>query len=226
VNREATPVSHFQLAIANKAYSSWSLRAWLYLKESGIPFEEVRVPLYTPEWDARIGGLSPSGRLPALKDGDLLVWDSWAIMDHAQARCPAAVGWPEDRAARATALSASAEMHSGFSALREEMPFNCRRRVPGLDFSAPALEDAERVREIWRHCRSRFGGNGPWLFGEFCRADVLYAPIVLRFETYGIPLDGLERAYAESVLALAQVREWVAGAEAEEEVLEDYERRA
>lgn len=214
-----------QLAIANKAYSSWSLRAWLHLKTSGIPFEEIRLPLDTEAWDARIGSLSPSGRLPALRDGDLLVWDSWAIMDHAQARYPDAVGWPEEPTARATALSVAAEMHSGFFALREEMPFNCRRRVPGLAFSAPALEDAERVREIWRRCRSRFGGGGPWLFGEFCRADVMYAPVVLRFETYGVPMGGLERAYADSVLALAEVREWVAGAEAETEVLEDYERR-
>lgn len=213
-----------QLFIANKNYSSWSLRAWLFMKRSGIPFEERRIPLYTREWEEGVGGVSPSGRLPALRDGDLVVWDSWAIMEHLRSARAGAVGWPSGEAARAVALSVSAEMHSGFLALRDEMPFNCRKRLPGVRFSEAAAEEADRVRQIWQGCRERFGGGGAWLFGGFSQADVMYAPVVLRFRTYGIALKGAARAYADSVLGLPEIQEWVHDAEAEPEVLEDYER--
>jgi glutathione S-transferase len=214
-----------ELTIANKNYSSWSLRAWLHLKNSGIAFEERRVPLYTTEWDSLIASRSPSGRLPALRDGDVAVWDSWAIIEYARSKFPGAVGWPAGERARAAALSVGAEMHSGFMALRGEMPLNCRRRIPGLIFSQEAQEDVARVKEIWRECRREFGADGPWLFGGFTVADVMYAPVALRFQTYGVVLEGPLEAYAGAVLALPEVREWVAGAEAESEVLEAYERK-
>jgi glutathione S-transferase len=219
-------MSEMRLYIANKNYSSWSLRPWLHLKQSGIPFTEHRVPLYTREWDEKIPQISPSGRLPALKDGEVTVWDSLAIIMYVLGKFPHAVGWPSDDKARATALAVSAEMHSGFMTLRQEMPLNCRARFPGLTFSEEALGDAARIKEIWRSCRERFGAAGPWLFGSFSVADVMYAPIALRFDTYCIPVEGLEQDYAQALLGLPAIREWVGAAKKEKEVLEQYERKA
>ena len=219
-------MSDFQLYIANKNYSSWSLRPWLHLKQSGIPFTEHRVPLYTREWDETIPKISPSGRLPALRDGEVVVWDSLAIIEYARDRFPEAVGWPSGAAARAMALSVSAEMHSGFAALRQEMPMNCRAGVPGLAISEEASEDVARIKDVWRSCRENFGAGGPWLFGGFTVADVMYAPIALRFQTYCIPLEGREQAYAQALVELPAMRDWVREAAIEKEVLEAYERKA
>jgi glutathione S-transferase len=213
------------LYIANKNYSSWSLRAWLYMKLSGIPFEERRVPLYTPEWDEEVPKVSPSGRLPALHDGPAVVWDSLAIITYLLGKFPGAVGWPQGDGARAEALSVSAEMHSGFMALRQEMPLNCRAKIRGVAFSEEALEDAARIRQIWRSGREGSGAKGPWLFGELSIADVMFAPVALRFRTYDLPMEGPVRAYAEALANAPAVREWVQGAFEEKEVLEQYERK-
>ena len=212
-----------ELVIGNKAYSSWSLRGWLSLKESGQPFEEVRLPLYTQQWEQHIGGLSPSGRVPVLRHGDIVVWDSLAICEYMRERFPGAVGWPEEPQARAAARSVSAEMHSGFQHIREEMPFNCRTRVDGLTFSDGALDDVARTRAIWRDCRSTFGTRGPWLFGSFSIADIMFAPVALRFITYGVPLQGVENAYAETVSGMPAVQEWCAAAREEKEIIPQYE---
>ncbi len=219
------PAAGLALVIGNKNYSSWSFRAWLYLQESGIPFREIRVPLYTPEWDRTMGGLSPSGRVPVLVDGRVTVWETVAIFEYLRERCPGAVGWPQDPNARAVARAVSAEMHSGFLAVREEMPFNCRARLPGLAFTTDALEEVARVGEIWRTCRRNFGADGPWLFGRFSIADVMYAAVALRFVTYGVDLGEVERAYVSAVLDLGSVRRWLSEAEAEQEVIPQYERR-
>lgn len=218
-------MSELKLYIANRNYSSWSLRPWLHLKQSGIAFEEHRIPMNTREWDEKIPPVSPSGRLPALHDGPVVVWDSLAIISYILGKFPDAVGWPKDDKARAVALSVSAEMHSGFMALRQEMPLNCRAKIRGVSFSEEALEDAARVRHIWRSCREGGSAKDPWLFGEFSVADVMFAPVALRFMTYDIPMEGPVRAYAEALANLPAVREWVAGASSEKEVLEAYERQ-
>jgi glutathione S-transferase len=214
----ARRMSGLTLVIANKNYSSWSLRAWLFLRHTGVSFREIRVGLDEPDTRARIAQYSPSGRVPVLVDGDLTVWDSLAICEYLNERVPEVHGWPADREARAVARSVSAEMHSGFQALRNELPMNCRarRRVTP---SAAALADIERVRSIWESCRSRYGAGGPWLFGPFSIADTMYAPVVLRFRTYAVELDGSAAAYAHTVLSDAAMNEWLAAALAETEIV-------
>ena len=217
-------MGELELVIANKNYSSWSLRAWLYLKASGVPFKETRVPLYTEEWDSRIGEYSPSGKLPVLVDGGLKVWDSLAIIAHVLESRPGAVGWPRETEARAVARSVSAEMHSGFMALRSAMPMNCRAEIKGFVPPSEAAEDADRVKQIWEECRVRFGADRPWLFGEISVADVMFAPVALRFKTYGVEVSGRARDYYDAVLAMDHVRAWVDAAIAEKEVIKDYEQ--
>lgn len=218
-------MSSLEIVIGNKAYSSWSLRGWLAVKLSGRPFVEVRIPMYTDQWEKRIGGLSPSGRVPVLRDDDTVVWDSLAIGEYMAENYPGSVGWPHERTARAAARSVVAEMHSGFAHMREEMPFNCRVQVPGLRFSPQAMEDAARAQSIWRDCRATYGSGGPWLFGTFSLADIAYVPMALRFLTYGIPLGPLESDYSEAVRNHPAVREWCEDARTEAEVIPEYERR-
>lgn len=210
-------MSDLTLVIGNKNYSSWSLRPWLALRVAGIPFQEVRIPLYRPDTLAELRAWSPSGLVPLLRDGDLRVWDSLAICETLAERFPEAGLWPADRAARAVARSASAEMHAGFAGLRNAMSMNIRRRYPDKGRTPECLADIERVLAIWRDCRTRFGAGGDFLFGRFGIADAMYAPVVLRFQTYAVALDGVARAYAEAVLALPAMREWIAAAETEAE---------
>jgi glutathione S-transferase len=217
-------MSDLTLVIGNKNYSSWSLRPWLLLRQAGIPFEEVRIPLYGPDSAAQIARYSPAGKLPVLLDGATRVWESLAICEWLAERFPEAGGWPADGAARAEARSVAAEMHAGFTSLRAELPMNCRGRRDGVKPSPAALTQIERVRELWRACRERHGRGGPFLFGRFGIADAMYAPVVLRFETYGIPLAGAAREFADAILALPALREWVEAARAESEVLEKFER--
>jgi len=216
-----------ELVIGNKNYSSWSLRAWLYLRESGIEFEEVLISLYADDSAERIARFTPAGRVPVLLDGDVVVWDSLAIIEHVRQRSSGAVGWPADRVARARAWSIAAEMHSGFLALREELPQNVRGRSPvALDrLSLPARRQVERVFEIWSECRRDHGARGDWLFGHFSIADVVYAPVALRFLTYCIPLPADVRPYVEAVAGLGSVRDWIADAELEPESLDFIDER-
>jgi glutathione S-transferase len=206
------------LVIGNKNYSSWSLRAWLFLRHTGATFREIRIGLDEPDTRERIAQYSPAGRVPVLIDGELTVWDSLAICEYLHEKFPAAGGWPAAAAARAQARAVSAEMHSGFQALRNEMPMNirARRRVSA---SAAATADIARVVASWESCRERHGAGGPFLFGRFSIADAMYAPVVFRFRTYGVPLGGAAAAYAEALLADAAVREWTAAALAETEVV-------
>ena len=203
------------LVIGNKNYSSWSLRAWLLLRTFGIEFDELQLELDTPGFEARIGAYSPSRRVPALRDGEVLVWDSIAIAEYANERWLGGRGWPAGRAARAHARAISAEMHGGFTALRSELPFNCRKRVPGRAFSAATSADIARVLSIWREARVRFGADGDFLFGAFGIADAMYAPVVLRFIGHGVPLDDVARAYADAITTLDSMREWLAAAATE-----------
>src|SRR5512139_1086452 len=212
------------LVIGNKNYSSWSLRPWLVLRQAGIPFEEVRIPLYRPGSTEALAAWSPSGKVPALHDGDLRVWDSLAICEYLNERFPDKQLWPRDAAARAVARSISAEMHSGFSALRENMSMNIRARYPGKGRTAASLTDVDRIVAIWTDCRARFGGGGECLFGRFGIADAMYAPVALRFQTYDVALTGAVKDYADAVLALPALQAWVADAVAETERIAMFER--
>lgn len=203
------------LIIGSKNYSSWSLRPWLLLRQFGVEFHEVKLPLDTPEFYARIRDYSPTGRVPVLHDGELRVWDSLAIAEYANERFLDGRGWPAHIAARAQARAISAEMHSGFAALRRELPMNCRKRVRADSISvdamsADAAHDIARVKAIWRQARERHAGEGAFLFGAFGIADAMYAPVVLRFISYDVALDPLERSYVDTIAALPALREWLA----------------
>ena len=211
----------YKLVIANRNYSSWSLRAWLHLVESKIDFEEIRIALFTKTWQEEIARYSPGGRVPVLLDDGITVWDSLAIMEYVREQCPDAVGWPEAAAARAHARSISAEMHSGFLAVRDELPQNLRvrREMDIGQLSAACRQQIRRIDEMWADCRRQYGGAGTWLFGDFSIADVMFAPVALRFVTYSISVSGLAREYVDAVGELASVQQWIEAAQAESESL-------
>ncbi len=208
-------MTELTLIIGNKAVSSWSLRPWLALKQTGLPFREVQVLLRRPETKAEILKHSPSGKIPCLIDGTLSVWDSLAILEHLNELKPEARLWPKDRAARAIARAVSAEMHSGFAALRQHLPMDLKREPAPGTWPADAAADIERVQAIWAECRTRFGVGGPFLFGHFTAADAIYAPVVTRFHRYGVRLDPVLAAYRDAVLALPAMQEWTAAAQKE-----------
>jgi glutathione S-transferase len=213
-----------KLVIGNKNYSSWSMRPWLALKVAGVAFEEVFIPLYTGEADKkRILAVTPSGKVPALIDGDVTVWDSLAIIEYVAERFPQAALWPEDRAARAHARSISAEMHSGFMALRNECGMNLHRPVGAIALSAEARANIARIQDIWRECRQRYGKSGPFLFGGFSGADAMFAPVVHRFRTYAIEGTPAARDYMAAMMALPAFEEWTRAALAETLVIERFE---
>lgn len=214
------------LIIGNKNYSSWSMRPWVVMRQARIPFREVFVPLYRPDSGDALGKWSPSGKVPALHDGDIRVWDSLAICEYLNERHPDKQLWPVDDAARAMARSVSAEMHSGFTALRSQMSMNIRARRIGQGRTEESLADIARVIAIWNDCRETWGAGGDFLFGRFSIADAMYAPVVLRFLTYGVALDGAAKAYAEAVRALPAVQAWVADAAVETERIDVFERDA
>jgi len=207
-----------ELIIGNKNYSSWSLRPWLLLEHARIPFRERRIALDTTGTDALLAPHCPAGRVPALLDGELRVWESLAICEYIAERFPHAGAWPADAAARAVARAAAAEMHAGFAALRAELPFNCRARR-AVEPSAQAREDIARIFELWGDCRRRFGAGGPWLCGAFSIADAMYAPVVLRFSTYGIDVPEPLGPFCAAVTGHAAVRAWVEAARRETEII-------
>src|SRR3954468_1735677 len=212
------------LVIGNKNYSSWSMRPWLALKAAGIAFNEVQIPLYTGEADKqRILKFTGSGKVPALVDGDVTIWDSLAIIEYAAERFPAAKLWPRDAALRAHARSVSAEMHSGFAALRNECGMNLHRPVGGKAVSADARADIARIQESWSECRTRYGKGGPYLFGAFSGADAMYAPVVHRFRTYAIDVSEEVRNYMHTMMALPAFQEWTRAGLAETLVIEKFE---
>jgi glutathione S-transferase len=210
----------YTLVIGDKNLSSWSLRPWLALKQCGIPFAEECIRLRQPDSKAEILRHSPSGKVPALKTRTGAVWDSLAILDYLAERHPEHKLWPSNEEARAAARSISAEMHSGFATLRNDMPMDLLAKLPAPPLS-PALEaDIGRIAAIWKDTRGRFGQGGPFLFGAFSIADAMYAPVATRFRTYGVDLgrfgdDGTGAAYAETILALPAMEEWTRGAEQE-----------
>ncbi len=214
------------IIIGNRNYSSWSLRPWLALRRTGAPFEEVAIQLRQPDTAATIARYSPSGRLPALRHGAATIWDSLAICEHLADAFPAAKLWPADREARSQARAASAEMHAGFGELRRLLPMDIVRRWPIGDRLAKVAADVERISGIWRDCRQRFGrhganGPGDFLFGGFSIADAMFAPVVTRFVTYGVPLDEVCSKYVTAVTGWPAMQDWTAAAKAEPWVVND-----
>ena len=218
-----------KLIIGNKAYSSWSLRGWLACKQAGLPFEEVVVPLYDQDWDKRRQGdeFAPSsGKVPILWDGDIVVWDSLAIVEFLNDKTGDSKFWPKDDAARAMARSMAAEMHSGFAALRNKHGMNIRQVYPPKRPDDDVVAELTRLMEIWAQARARFGGTGPFLFGEFGAADIMYAPVCTRIVTYQLPVARFAAAYIEAVLTHPFMQDWIAGAQEEEWVIEKFEHAA
>lgn len=215
-----------KLFIGNKAYSSWSLRGWLACRHSGLPFEEVVVPLYDAEWDKRREGdeFAPSsGKVPILWDGDIVVWDSMAIIAYLDELTGGAQFWPEDKAARAMARSMAAEMHSGFAALRRECGMNIRRRFPPSAKSPEVMADLSRIYELWAQARARYGDGGDYLFGSYGAADIMYAPVCTRIVTYSLPVPRFAAAYIEAMYNRSCMQDWIAHAQEEEWVIEKFE---
>ena len=212
------------LVIGNKNYSSWSMRPWMALKGAGIAFDEIVIPLYTGDADKqRILDVTQSGKVPALVDGDITVWDSLAIIEYAAERFPDARLWPQDVVARAHARSISAEMHSGFMALRNECGMNIHRPIRSKSLSDDAKANIARIQQIWTECRARYGGQGPYLFGAFSGADAMYAPVIHRFRTYAIDVTPPVRDYMDTMQANAAFKEWSDAALAETLVIERFE---
>jgi len=212
------------LFIGNKNYSSWSLRAWFLLSQAEIDFEEVRIPLDTPEFSDRIGSVSPAGKVPVLMLGDCPVWDSLAIAETVVERWPEKTLWPSDARMRARARSVSAEMHSGFAALREAMPMNCRAMGRKVTLTDAVTADINRILGIWSDCHSRYGSDKGWLFERFSVADAMYAPVVFRFRTYGIAVPESASAYPEQVMKSKAIQSWLAASESETELVEADEK--
>jgi glutathione S-transferase len=203
-----------KLVIGDKNLSSWSLRPWMLLKHLGIPFEEIKLPLDTPEFRAEIGRYSPTGRVPVLIDGTARIWDSLAICEYLNELADGKA-WPSEREARAEARCISAEMHSGFQALRST--WGLRAAATGLRVPLPAdaAGDVARIDAIWSECRSRYSVHGPWLFGRYSIADAMYSPVALRFKTYGPKLLPTSRTYLRHVLADPHLQLWIRDAEQE-----------
>ena len=208
-----------RLIIGNKNYSSWSLRAWFLMREAGIDFDEHRIALDTEATGQEIAAYTAAGRVPVLLLGDVTVWDTMAIAETLAERWPDKHLWPADADMRAHARSISAEMHSGFDVLRAQMPMNCRamgRRVPLPD---ELTNNIDRIIAIWTDCHRRYGEIGPWLFGDFSIADAMFAPVVLRFRTYGINLNESAGFYPQRLLESEAMQEWLAACESEVEVI-------
>jgi glutathione S-transferase len=210
-----------KLVIGNKNYSSWSFRPWLALKAAGIPFEEEVVPLNAPDFKARVLPTSGTGKVPALADGAVRVWESLAILEYLAETFPQAKLWPADAPARAEARALASEMHAGFAPLRRHLPMNMWRPVKRRELTPEVQANVARIEVIWTDCRKRYGG--PFLFGGFGAADAMYAPVVSRFQTYDVAVNAEARAYMAAVMALPAWREWYAAAVKEPWVLPEDE---
>ena len=208
------------LIIGNKNYSTWSLRTWFLLREAEIEFEEHRIVLDEADTRSQIAEFTDAGRVPVLIiDGDT-IWDTLAIAETAAERWPEKQLWPADPATRAHARCISAEMHSGFEMLRNSMPMNCRAMGRKVHLPDELTDDIDRIIAIWTDCHRRYSADGDWLFGQFSIADAMFAPVVLRFRTYGINLPDSAAAYANRLLESTAMQDWLAAAETETEVIE------
>ena len=197
-----------KLILGNKNYSSWSLRPWIAMRNAAILFVEEVIPLYEPGSAERMAAFSPTGKVPVLLDGDMVIWESLAILDHIAERFPNAQLWPADPKGRAHARAVAAEMHAGFVPLRRLCPMNMRRESRRLELTAEVEANVRRIEQIWTECRERFGAGGPFLFGAFGAADAMYAPVVSRFSSYAIEVDAVAKAYMAAVMTLPAYVEW------------------
>ena len=211
------------LVVGNKNYSSWSMRPWIGMKVAGIPFDETVTPIYQPGAKEKLLTYSPAGKVPILLDDDVRVWESLAILEYVAEKFPQAGLWPTDAGARAHARAIANEMHAGFLPLRRHLPMNMWRPPAARQLTAEAAANAQRIDAMWSECRARFGVGGPFLFGTFCAADAMYAPVVSRFATYAVEVSAPARAYMDAVMALPAWTEWETAALAEETVLPDFE---
>lgn len=211
------------LIIGNKNYSSWSLRPWVFMKQHQIDFQEKRVALFTDTTDAELSQYNTDFKVPILKDGDLVVWDSLSILEYISEKYLQSNGWPCEANARAIARSVSSEMHSSFVNVRSELPMNCRKKFQNINLSPAGEREIERIKTLWCNCRAQFGDEGEWLFGKYSIADAMFAPIALRLEGYSIPLGGVEEAYVQNVLKQSSIIEWVDAGKEEKEVIKEYE---
>jgi glutathione S-transferase len=214
------PETQLSLVIGNKTWSSWSLRPWLVLKRFQVPFKEIQVQLRQAETKPALLRHSPAGKVPVLQDGDLLIWDSLAIIEYVADLYPDKPIWPRDRIARGVARAVSAEMHSGFQQLREVCPMDLFAKKPMETFPEGVEHNIRRIVQSFRDCRSTYGANGPFLFGAFSAADAMYAPVCSRFRTYVPDLerfgdDGTAAAYNETIFAMPEMAEWAEGAKSE-----------
>jgi len=211
-----------KLFIGNKNYSSWSLRPWLLLTQLGIPFEEEKISFNDPAFKARVKKHSPVGKVPVLVDGDVVVWDSLAIVEYVAEKFPDRGVWPASREARARARSVCAEMHAGFSALRSRLGMNCELHLPMPALDNATRADVQRICELWADC-ARVAADGPFLFGKFSAADAFFAPVVRRFVTYDVALPEAARRYVATIEALPSMKAWVAEALTEHDFYADDE---
>lgn len=216
-----------KLIIGNKNYSSWSLRGWLAARQSGLSFEEITVNISGEDWDAakrKWEDIAPSsGKVPILWDGDVVIWDSLAIVEYLADKVGRDRFWPKDDAARGMARSMVAEMHSSYLPLRRILPMNVRRHFEGLTLPQEVEGSIVRILGLWAEARARFGHGGPFLFGTFCAADIFYAPVVSRFRTYGVKVPGFADAYMDAVWEHDWMQAWVKAAEDEQWVIEQWE---
>lgn len=212
------------LVIGNKNYSSWSLRAWLPLKQLGIPFRELRIPLR--QNGSHITEYSPSGKVPVLIDGQIKIWESLAICEYIAEKFPDKKLWPKDPAARAHARSVSSEMHAGFMNLRENLPMNCKMQISNLKLTSETKEDIDRVISIWKECRKTYGKTGQFLFSDFTIADAMFAPVCIRLTHYGVPIHGEADDYRKFILSLPAMKQWIEEGRQETERIPDYEPKA
>jgi glutathione S-transferase len=213
-----------RLAIVNKAYSSWSLRPWMLLTHFGLPFEETFIAMGRPETRSEILNFSPTGKCPALRDGDVIVFESLAIVEYIAESFPDLPIWPRDKRARALARSLASEMHSGFLALRNHCPTQFLRPVRKIALTPEVESDVARIEAAWEDARRQFGAGGPFLFGAFSAADAMFAPVVNRFHTYDVAVGPQTRAYMDAIMALPAWKAWIAGAEREPWRIESYDR--
>ncbi len=212
-----------KLIVANKAYSSWSLRPWILLAYFKIPFEELVIAMDRPETRANMLKYAPTGKCPSLHDGKIAVWELLAIIEYIAEAYPDKAIWPKGRAARAHARALANEMHAGFGALRQACPTNFRRPVRAITLTTEVKVDVARIEAAWAHARATFGKGGPYLFGRFSAADAMFAPVVNRFHVYDIPVSKMTRAYMEAIMALPAWKAWIADAHAEPWRIEHYE---
>ena len=216
----------FKLIIGNRAYSSWSMRGWLACKQAGEDFEELVVPMFDADWEKRREGdeFAPSlGKVPILWDGEIVVWDSLAIVEFLADRYGSALYWPEEEGARGMARSMAAEMHSGFANLRRDLPMNVRKSFPAKELGEEVRAEIDRILQLWAQARARFGGTGDFLFGDWSAADMMFAPVVTRLITYSVAVPSFAGIYMKHVLSHPHVAEWIDKAQDEPWVIDKYE---